>query len=186
MDTRDFLAMTLLQTGTVRGRTKLQKLVYFVGLLTDQLDSLGYRPHFYGPYSDDVARAVAQLREMGVVDQNVTDWGYSRQGFEVRRYDFQLSEAGRAYAQQLVRRHDNEARSIRDAVKRYQDAGDQDYMDLSIAAKAYFLLGEKKGVASTNDLAQLAARFGWSVNKDQIVRAAKYLQRLGLVEVDDN
>lgn len=51
MNTRDFVALTLREAGgEICGKTKLQKLLYFVGVLTDCLDELGYRAHFYGPY----------------------------------------------------------------------------------------------------------------------------------------
>jgi uncharacterized protein YwgA len=56
MDAKDFVTLTLLiADGEIRGKTKLQKMVYFYGLMTSQLNELGYRAHFYGPYSDDVA-----------------------------------------------------------------------------------------------------------------------------------
>ena len=103
MDLRDFVALTMLAAGgEVQGKTKLQKLVYFMGVLSEQLDELGYRPHFYGPYSDEVAYAIGQLCGIGVVDQNETEWGYDRRGFEVKRYDYRLNEAGKQYAETLA------------------------------------------------------------------------------------
>ena len=64
MDARDFVAMTLLASGGhVRGKTKLQKLVYIVGILDRLLEELGYCPHFYGPYPDEVADAVSHLKD---------------------------------------------------------------------------------------------------------------------------
>lgn len=186
MNTRDFVALTLRKAGgEIRGKTKLQKLLYFVGVLTDRLDELGYRPHFYGPYSDDVAYAVAQLKSIGALDQNVTDWGIDRSGFEVKRYDFRLNEAGQQFADSVARRNPELAEQIRCAVKLYQEAGDRDYMELSIAAKTYFLLGQKKGEARMEDLARLAPQFGWSVTTEQIRHAAEYLQKLGLVELSN-
>jgi uncharacterized protein YwgA len=169
--------------GEICGKTKLQKLLYFVGVLTDRLDELGYRAHFYGPYSDDVAYAVGQLKTIGAVDQNVTDWGIDRSGFEVRRYDFRLNEAGRTFADELARRNPDLSEKIRSAVKLYKKAGDRDYMELSIAAKTYFLLGQKKGRARLDSLVTQASRFGWNVSEDQIRDAVKYLQQLGLVEL---
>lgn len=183
MDARDFVALTLLAAGGhVQGKTKLQKLVYFVAVLTDTIDELGYRAHFYGPYSDEVADAVGQLRAIGAVDQNVTDWGLDRAGFEVRRHDFRLNEAGERFAGTVARRRSDLWQKVQSAFRVYQSAGDRDYMALSIAAKAYFLLGQKKGVSSIPDLAKLAPRFGWSVTPEQLKDAAKYLQKLNLVE----
>jgi hypothetical protein len=186
MNARDFVALVLREwAGEVQGKTKLQKLVYFVGALANHLDQLGYRPHFYGPYSDEVAYAVSQLKAIGALDQNVTDWGYDRCGFEVKRYDYRLTEAGRRYAQWLEQHHPQLTQKIREAVHALQQAGDLDYMALSIAAKTYFLLGQQKGKARMQDLAELAPRFGWNVTPEQIKEAAEYLQKLGLVELCD-
>ena len=184
MDLRDFVALTLLAAGgEIQGNTKLQKLVYFMGVLTEQLDELGYRAHFYGPYSDAVAYAVGQLRSIGAVDQNETEWGYDRRGFEVKRYDYRLNVPGRKYAEGLVKRNRELWDKIRHAIEVYNRSGDLDYMALSIAAKTYFMLGQRKGKSRMQELAGLAPRFGWSVSPEQIKDAAAYLEKLGLVEL---
>lgn len=183
MDARDFVAMTLLASGGhVRGKTKLQKLVYIVGILTRSLDELGYRPHFYGPYSDDVAEAVSHLKTIGAIEQTVSDWGYNTNGFEIKRYDFTLNDSGRQYAQGVAHRNADRWRAIQDAVRIYDQTGDRDYMSLSIAAKTYFLLDHRKAPASDAELAALASRFGWSVSPDQVRAAVDYLVSLNLVQ----
>jgi len=183
MDAREFVSLTLLATGGhVQGKTKLQKLVYLVGVITDSLQELGYRPHFYGPYSDDVAYAVTQLKAIGAIDQAVSEWGRDSSGFELRRYDFSLNEAGRAYAQQIAIQYPAIWARIQAAVRLYNQAGDRDYMSLSIAAKAYFLLGHKKAPASDAEIAKLAEKFGWSVSAQQVREAVSYLVDLGVVE----
>ena len=48
--------------GSVRGRTYLQKLTYFVTLLADVKLELGFDAHFYGPYSEIVENALIQLK----------------------------------------------------------------------------------------------------------------------------
>jgi uncharacterized protein YwgA len=185
MNARDFVAMVLREWGgEVQGKTKLQKLVYFVGALANHLDQLGYRPHFYGPYSDEVAYAVGQLKAIGALDQNVTDWGYDRSGFEVKRYDYRLTEAGRRYAQWLEQRDVTTTRKIREAVQKLRQAGDLDYITLSIAAKTYYLLGQKPESARLSDLVQLASRFGWNASESQIRGAAEFLDKIGLIELE--
>lgn len=183
MDTGEFIALMLLAAGEVKGKTKLQKQAYFLGLLTNHLDSLGYRAHFYGPYSDDVAAAVAQLKTVGAVDQNVSEWGSDRAGFELKRYDFRLNEPGRKYAESIAARNTNLWVKIQNAVKVYQAAGDLEYVALSIAAKTFFLLGQSNNKSKPSDVARLAFRFGWEVSTAQIDDAMKYLVKLGLVTV---
>ncbi|HNQ24865.1 MAG TPA: hypothetical protein PKK06_17430 [Phycisphaerae bacterium] len=184
MDTYDFVHLALLAMGSdIKGKTKLQKTVYFLGVLTGMIDELGYRPHFYGPYSDDVAGGIGRLRALRFVDQNVTGMGtVDQSGFEVYRYDYRLNDDGRKVAQQKAKRHREAWERIQQAAQMLKHGGDLDYMKLSVAAKAFFMLGEKKGRASIEDLTLLAKRFGWSVTNDQIKEAAGYLERLGLVE----
>ena len=183
MDTRDFVSLTLLAAGgRVEGKTKLQKLVYFVGILTGSLEELGYRPHFYGPYSDDVAYGITQLKAIGAIDQKVSDWGYDQSGFEVRRYDFFLNESGRSYATKIAYLNTDLWGRIRSAVEVYKQHGDRDYMSLSIAAKSYFLLRQKEAPATNDELAKLASQFGWTVSSEQVGEAVDYLVSLGLVK----
>ncbi|GIW55579.1 MAG: hypothetical protein KatS3mg082_1983 [Nitrospiraceae bacterium] len=185
MNVRDFVALVLLEWGgEVQGKTKLQKLVYFVGALANHLDKLGYRPHFYGPYSDEVAYAVGQLKAIGALDQNATDWGHDRSGFEVKRYDYRLTEAGRRYAQGLEQWDVTTTREIREAVQKLRQVGDPDYITLSIAAKTYYLLGQKPEPALLSNLVQLASRFGWNVGPSQIEQAAEFLHKIGLIELE--
>jgi hypothetical protein len=57
------------------------------------------------------------------------------------------------------------------------------YVKLSIAAKTYFMLGEKKGNAMMAELTDLATKFGWKVTQQQVFEAATYLSSLGLVNL---
>jgi uncharacterized protein YwgA len=185
MNVRDFIALVLLEWGgETQGKTKLQKLVYFVGALANHLDRLGYRLHFYGPYSNEVTYAIGQLKAIGALDQNVTDSGHDWSGFEVKRYDYRLTEAGRRYAQWLEQRDVTTTQEIREAVQKLRQVGDPDYITLSIAAKIYYLLGQKPESARLSNLVQLASRFGWNVSESQIRGAAEFLHKIGLIELE--
>jgi uncharacterized protein YwgA len=185
MDARDFVQLALIALdGEIHGKTKLQKTVYFLGLLTGSLDDLGYRAHFYGPYSDDVAEAVGWLKTIGAVDQTSSGVGnMDDSGFEIRRYDFRLNEQGKRFAGTTARRYPELMPKIREAVRILKQAGDQDYMKLSIAAKTYFMLKETGGQAADEDLARLASRFGWDVTLEQVQEAISYLRQVGLLPI---
>ncbi len=170
--------------GKVQGKTKLQKTVYFLGLMTDCLDGLGYRPHYYGPYSEDVAEAIDWLRVIGAVDQSSAGVGtVDRSGFEIRRVDYRLSEHGKRFVETAVNRYPEVWGRLEKAAGALKKAGDLDYVALSIAAKTYFLLEENNGQATREGLRRIASRFGWDVTPQQIEQAASYLERLGLVQV---
>ena len=188
MEAYDCVQLTLLAMGgEIKGKTKLQKTVYFLGLMTGCLENLGYRAHFYGPYSDDVAEAINRLKTIGAVDQNVRGGGaVDKSGFEVCRYDFSLNDEGRELAKETAGQNPEFYGKLLKASKVFGEVGDLDYMKLSVAAKTYFMLGEKKGRATRAELARLARRFGWEVTPEQIWDAAKYLNQLGLVEFSTN
>jgi uncharacterized protein YwgA len=187
MDTTDFVTLVLLAVGgEVQGKTKLQKTVYLLGAITGCLQDLGYRPWFYGPYSDDVDRAVTLLKMIGAIDQNVSSRGFDQSGFEVRRYDFRLNEKGKKFAEIKGRQYPEIWQRLQQDAKRLREAGDIDYMEMSIAAKTHYMLGRKQDPATMAELAQLAPQFGWNVSPRQVQQAAQYLNRLGLVQLLPN
>jgi hypothetical protein len=185
MDARDFVQLCLLaMDGGFQGKTKLQKTVYFLALMTDCLDGLGYRPHYYGPYSEDVTEAIDWLRVIGAVDQSSAGAGMvDRAGFEIRRVDYRLNDQGKRFVAAAKNRHPERWDRLHRAAGVLKGAGDLDYVSMSIAAKTYFLLQENPGPASREELARIAARFGWDVTPQQIEQAASYLERLGIAPV---
>jgi uncharacterized protein YwgA len=185
MEVRDFVQLALLvMDGEIQGKTKLQKTVYFLGLMTGQLNELGYRAHYYGPYSDDVAAAIGWLKTIGAVDQFTSGvGGTDPSGFEIRRFDFRLNERGRRFAETTACRYPELMSKLREAAGVLERAGETDYVKMSIAAKTFFMLRQTNGPAEEGNLARLAANFGWEVTPEQVRDAASYLERLGLVQI---
>lgn len=183
MNTYDFVHLVLFASGSkICGKTKLQKRVYFAGILTGRVEELGYRPHFYGPYSAEVAGAVDRLRAIGFVDHSIAaSNAYDQSGFELARHDFRLNVAGERAAEAKSKKGPEIWRNIEAAIAALDDTGEEDYMKLSIAAKAFFMLGQKKEGASISELTKLARRFGWSISDNDIQEAAEFLQKLDLV-----
>ncbi len=188
MKPTDFVKLTLLALGgSISGKTNLQKKVYFLGILTGQLDKLGYRPHYYGPYSESVATAVEELKTVGALDQNVTSaFGVDEMGFEHRRYDYSLTADGRRLAEGRKAAFREVWDKLEYAVAVLRAAGERDYMKLSIAAKTYFMLGKHEAALTDEELARLSPRFGWRVTAEEVKEAAAYLAKLGLIEVARN
>lgn len=184
MTTYDFVHLVIHACGDrVEGRTKLQKTVYFVGVLTQMLDSLGYRPHFYGPFSPDVASAVEDLRGLNFLKQETQAFSSrDSRGFEVARFDYCLTNDGKEIAQEKVGENPAEWSAIQRAVKRLQSVKADDYMKLSIAAKAYFMLGKSAKPMTPEMLSKTAQRFGWKVTESELNEASDWLTELGLVE----
>jgi uncharacterized protein YwgA len=185
MDARTFAQLGLLALGgSVHGKTKYQKSIYFLGLMTGCVEALGYRAHYYGPYSEDVAEAMDWLRIIGAVDQSSSGVGtVDSSGFEIRRYDYRLNPRGRSFVENSAARHQDLWQKVQKAAESLGKAGDMDYASLSIAAKTYFLLDQKQGPATREELRRFASRFGWEVSPSQLEEAGAFLEKLGLIEV---
>ena len=93
MKTRDFLLLGYgAFDGRITGRTVLQKWIYFLSEMLDE--NHGFNPHYYGPYSAQVAEANSELKALGYVDEDRTIYGWSHYGFEMARYDYSLTDDG--------------------------------------------------------------------------------------------
>jgi uncharacterized protein YwgA len=169
--------------GTIQGRTKLQKTVYFVGVLSRLLPSLGYRPYYFGPYSGEVAAAVNELEGLGFLRQTSASAGsVDPKGFEIARYDYTLTPEGYQIAKEKSEQVPDLWNRIQEAAQRLRTMPNTDYVKLSIAAKMLYLLGEK-GVATVDELVEMTPRLGWTVSRDQMEDAAKFLKSLDLIRL---
>lgn len=183
MNTYDFVHLVIRASDNqIAGRTKLQKTVYFVGVLTGVLETLGYRPHFYGPYSAEVAGAVQDLRSLNFLKQETAGMGSAdARGFEVARYDYTLTQDGKQIADEKAEQFPEDWVKIQNAVERLKRADASDYIKLSIAAKAYLMLKGASAPPTHDELATMATKFGWKVSEQQLKEATDWLESLDLV-----
>ena len=166
--------------GGTTGKTLLLKRMFFLGEILGR--NFGYRPHYYGPYSDDIAADITILKNYGLIEAKTNEYGVAGVGgFEVRRFDYCLTEEGRKAVQWLKGGYPEEAKKIEDAAFCIQKAGEIDYMDLSIAAKAYFILKKNQQPMAPREIAAEARNFSWHVEDPQIKSAVGFLEKLGMV-----
>jgi uncharacterized protein len=184
MKTYDFVHLVIHAAGDrVQGRTKLQKLVYFVGAIKGNLERLGYRAHYYGPYSPDVAGAVQELRSLKFLEQQRFEFGgMDKSGFEISRYDYRLTEEGQEVAEEKARANPTDWEVIKKAVQAINSTNTQDYVQLAIAAKTH-LLSKKGGKGlSAKELEAMTAQHGWSAfTPDQFQEAMEFLRQVDLI-----
>ena len=165
--------------GDMRGKTLLQKRVYFLSVMLG-ID-MGYEAHYYGPYSEKVATLNSELKSMGYISEASSAWGYDQRGFEMARHDFKLTEVGSRLADRKSTTQPQIWSQIQEAATVVRKAGDLDYMELSIAAKAYYVLNKLNGKATLEDIAAMLPKFGWSVSKEQLQKATDFLAKADLV-----
>jgi uncharacterized protein YwgA len=165
--------------GDMRGKTLLQKRVYFLSVMLG-ID-MGYEAHYYGPYSEKVATLNSELKSLGYVSESSSAWGYDQRGFEMARHDFTLTELGARLADRKAEVQSQLWIQIQKAAQVVRKAGDLDYMELSIAAKAYYVLIKLNGKATLEDIAGMLPKFGWSVKKEQLEKATDFLAKTDLI-----
>jgi uncharacterized protein YwgA len=174
------LALIQASGGTVRGRTMLQKKAFFVSLLSNEQVDLSYRAYYYGPYSATIDGALTQLKNLGFVEETATGFGIVSGGFEMRRYDYALTEDGKKILESLLQT--DEFRVLENAAHRIREAGDPDYLELSIAAKAYYILAKQGREMSGTELQREAQKFNWNIQEQSLTGAVQFLERVGLAK----
>ncbi len=168
------------RSGEIQGRTLLQKRAYFVSLLTSSSVELGFDAHYYGPYSAIVDGTVVELKNLGFVEETGTGFGVVSGGFEMRRYDYRLSPDGKRVVESL--RGSDSYQKIQQALERISAAGDPNYMELSMAAKAFYILRKENRPMTRDQLAHAAESFNWQIGQVSLERAILFLRNLGLTE----
>jgi len=169
--------------GKVIGKTRLMKYVYFVSELRGVKKS-GFRPYFYGPYSDEVSSALEALVFLGLVEQKRTEHGPGDRGYEKVLFEYTLTNDGVGLAQALAEQHSKEAQSIRGAADKLASKAKKiGYMELSCAAKAHFLLRQGAGKKMTvQSIVEKARTFDWKLRASEAQRCADLLVDMGLAE----
>ena len=168
--------------GKISGKTLFTKRIYFLAEILAK--ELGYYAHYYGPYSDEIAGNITILKNLGFIKEESHGFGlYNGAGFEVRRYDYELTGEGRNAVRWLREQRPREAKEIDEAVSRIREAGELDYIELSIAAKAYLILKQANRPLTPQDITAQAKNFSWTVDDHQIQSGVKFLEKLNLISV---
>jgi uncharacterized protein YwgA len=164
------------------GKTYLQKLCFFVGRVLNQ--EFGYRAHYYGPYSDQIASEIGFL--------NANDYIYESRkgssvpdgrGWEVTRFDYRLSERGVIGVGWLDQQHSEQSKAVRAAVESILAAGELNYIGLSLAAKTFWILTDEGKPMTFEGISEKANQFKWTVSGDDVRKATDFLGKLDLASV---
>ncbi|NLM29590.1 MAG: hypothetical protein GX216_04050 [Methanomicrobiales archaeon] len=172
------LAMLNAAGGRIPGRTTIQKLGYFA-TLPDAIRA-HYRPHYYGPYSADIAGAIQTLISYGFIEERLEtsvapesaatpDW---------KRYTYSLTTDGERLVQRLEKEHASEFREIEEIVSICRDTANLDSKTLSWAAKIHYIQALEKKDMSHSEIRETARTLNWDLTEDQIERGVNLLKNL--------
>jgi uncharacterized protein YwgA len=182
MKLRDVLLIILGQLGgSIQSKTKIQKLCYFLSIVLN-ID-FGFRAHYYGPYSSQVESALDDLLGIGFVIATINQFGTVSNGFEIVRYDYSLTKDGKAIYQDFSAGPKPAEETVIAAINRIKNIGDIGYLELSIAAKTYYIISKKSKFMNTDMISNEANSFDWNITDDDISKAVKFLEKMNLVSV---
>ena len=164
---------------SLQGRTILQKKLYFLSVLL-QDESLGFGPHYYGPYSSWVAenldvlvnaRFLKEVTETFPTDENIFG--------EIRRHTYSLTSDGEDVMGEIEKddEHANWKQAL-ETLKSHPVASD--FNTLSIAAKVYYIVNRQKR-ATTEQIQRVAKEYGWNIDDSQIEKVRSFLEALSLI-----
>ncbi|MGD0496467.1 MAG: hypothetical protein ABSB28_10615 [Candidatus Bathyarchaeia archaeon] len=164
--------------GAVEGRTTLQKWCYFAAVKTG-LD-LGYKPHFYGPYSEAISRAMNDL----ITSDFLVERG--RMTYHGRvLYSYSLTEDGEKIAEDLKEKDSKLHKSLKEIVETCTTTAGNNISILSWAAKVYFLLQRKGKEITYGEIKRVGRKLGWTLAENEIESGLRLLTALNLAKKGD-
>lgn len=167
--------------GSISSKTKIHKLFYFFSIVLTQ--DLKYKPHFYGPYSPFIEDALGELCASNFLDVKTERYGYDSKGFERLKYTYILNEDGKVLLDIFKQENKEEDFSnLDDLINKFkEELSDPDYMDLSVAAKSYFILDYHKQPLNCENIREKANELNWEITEKQVAKGVEILQKLKLV-----
>jgi uncharacterized protein YwgA len=166
--------------GTLDGRVKAQKLIYFCGLALGQ--PTGHTAYFYGPYSDDFESALnraVMAGELSETVERIQDW-YG--GPDARKHIYTLTDRGKGAVAEIKADHQEEAKVVDETVAIIaEEIPEFRQRTLSAAAKINHIVSEQDRAVSDAELQTLARQLGWHLKKSDIDEAVGALVRLGFI-----
>lgn len=188
MYTIDILLLVVKGEGKngLRGRTLLQKKVYFLSVLRGV--HLDFTAHRYGPYSSVVAGHLDSLVAHGFLKEDIESFSTAstdRNVFgEIRRHTYSLTEEGREVWSDIETEPD---------FPKWKAALDQinaqpisnDFNKLAIAAKVHYIVNWR-GKSTIGEVKQVAREYDWDVSTEDIENVLSFLTGLELVTTDES
>ena len=159
------------------GRTRIQKLVYF---LRQSLSiAASYTPYYYGPYSQEVTASLDSLVASGLLEEQVEPLD-TEGPFEGRVYRYKLTSDGEEVLDSLRSERKEEMRRIEKAAEKIL-ARRSTTATLAVASKLHYVVTNAPQAVPQRELSARAKRFGWHVDPREIANGVKFLKERGLV-----
>jgi len=167
--------------GRIAGRTTLQKILYF-GMIKNTVNAT-YRPHYYGPYSADVAGALQTITSCHFVDEamDTSENKKPNESFEWKRYTYALNDEGKEVTRYLKEGSPKEYEEIKKIVTICKTTARLDPNILSWAAKVHYILRQENRQMTHDEISNVAESLNWKLGKPQIDSGTNLLKELSLI-----
>ena len=167
---------------SLRGRTTLQKKLYFLSVLVRT--DFGFGPHYYGPYSSWVAENLDILVSAHFVKEVTETFSTDRNIFgEIRRHTYSLTTDSKDVMSEIEQEDEyTDWKQRLDTLNNHPLAND--FNTLSIAAKVYYIVN-RQGRTTTEQIQEVAKEYGWDIDDLQIENVRSFLEDLSLISVGD-
>jgi uncharacterized protein YwgA len=180
LEISDAILVAVKEAGdNVLGRTSIQKLIYFLSIF-GKVD-VKYLPHYYGPYSADVAGSIQMLSSIDFLDEKVET--QQSTGYSVpenwRRYLYSISEDGEQIIAQLKESNEKEYNEISRIISQFETVNYNPEV-LSWAAKVNYIISKKGASMTPEAIINTAGSFGWKLTEEQVDSAIEILKNLNL------
>ena len=114
-----------------------------------------------------------------MIDKTVERLGENSDGFEVKRYRYEITKYGHQVVDTIG---DTEERhKLTNFLEKIKDIGLPNTMDISIAAKAYYILQRENKPLTSGEIRKKAESFGWDIDSGSIDKAERFLSELELI-----
>jgi len=165
--------------GSFTGNTLLQKKIFF---LNEGLSmGISFKPHYYGPYSEEVASEINTLVGLNFLSKSAETFPSNNIWGEIRRYTYELTEEGEEILGEIKNESEHEKIiEFLNKMGRFSEAGN--YNKLSKAAKVFHIVKRKKEVTK-NKIREEANKLGWRLNSGEVEEVTSFLADMGFVKI---
>ncbi len=173
---------------SLRGRTTLQKKLYFLSVL--EKTDLGFRPHYYGPYSSLVAENLDILVSPGFLKEVTETFGPASSTppndqnifGEIRCHTYSWTSDSEAVIGEIEKEEGyTDWKKAIHKLNAHPLASD--FNTLSIAAKVHYIV-KRQGTATPEQIQETAKEYDWNINDSQIEGVLSFLKALSLISVE--
>jgi len=162
-----------------QGRTRMQKEVYFLRRPLEL--AIPYQPHYYGPYSEEVAATTRSLVARGLLEEKPGS-GRPEQPTRQRRYRYSLTEDGRELAGMWKEKHAEELGKLKEALAMLELERESTFV-LAVASKVHYIVASSKQPVPKKELTDRASKLGWHVKRADSEKAVQFLRDRKLVAI---